>query len=367
MSGGVENGGTKRKLVEYPGPRKGIKWSEFGFALNTEDTTMVIATYGKGKWSELSSEPYGEIDMEPASTVLNYGQGIFEGIKAHRTSKGRIIVFRPQANARRFAASAKQFLMPEIPEAFFLDAVSRVVRENANWVPPCGEGALYLRPIFFGSGPDLGVSPSSEYKFVVFVTPVGKYFEGDGARLKIIHETHRAAPGGVGHVKCTGNYAPCFEAQRDAKAQGFSDILYLESRCEYIDEAAASNFFCLSPDGLLSTPELGTILPGVTRDCLLQLARLHIKLGDVQETNLKEIREGQISVSTALGASEAFLSGTGVGIQPVSHIQPGSLTSRSVDLKSPGPLTTALRKMLRDIQLENSEDIFDWLYDPFEV
>lgn len=119
MTAGIVNGGKKRKLVDYPEPRKGIKWSELAFKMNTEDTTMTIATYAKGKWSELTTEPYGEIDMEPASTVLNYGQGIFEGLKAWRTSKGRIIVFRPQANARRFAASAKQFLMPEMPEDFF--------------------------------------------------------------------------------------------------------------------------------------------------------------------------------------------------------------------------------------------------------
>lgn len=366
------NSGTKRKLVEYPEPRKGFNWAELGFGLTTADTMMVVAKHEKGEWGPLKAEPYGKIPIEPASTVLNYGQGIFEGVKAHRTAKGRIVIFRPQENAKRFAASARQFLMPTMPEELFLEGLSMTVRENASWVPPCGVGSLYLRPLLLGTGADLGVQPSSEYLFVLYCAPVGKYFKGPGARLKIIHEQHRAAPGGVGHIKCCGNYAPCFEAQRDARHEGFSDVLYLDSRCEYIEEAAASNFFCLTADGLLCTPELGSILPGVTRDSVLTLARYLIKKeksgasGATGNTNLRSVREGQLSVSTVLSADEAFLTGTGAGIVPIVHIQPGTRTSRSADYPSPGPLAELLSKMLDDIRQEHGEDLFGWLCDPFE-
>jgi len=364
---------SKRKLVEYPAPRSDVTWKELGFGLTTRDTKMIVAKYENGKWGPLTSEPYGKIPIEPASTVLNYGQGIFEGVKAHRTTKGRIVIFRPEANAKRFAASAAQFLMAPLPDNMFLEGLSMTVRENASWVPPCGDGSLYLRPLLLGTGPDLGVQPSSEYIFVLYCAPVGKYFKGAGARLKIIHEQHRAAPGGVGHIKCCGNYAPCFEAARDAKAEGFSDVLYLDSRCEYIEEAAASNFFCLSADGLLSTPELGSILPGITRDSILQLARHLIKrekageLGVTGNTNLRAVKEGQVSVSTALSSVEAFLTGTGAGIVPIVHIQPGTRTSRSSDYPSPGPLGELLSTMLNDIRTEKIADTFGWLYDPFDA
>lgn len=361
----AETNGKKRKLVEYPEPRTGVAWEELGFKFFTSDTVMVVAKHENGAWGPLKAQPYGKIPMEPASTVLNYGQGIFEGVKARRTKKGRIVIFRPEENGKRFGMSAKQFLMPALPEGLFMEGLGMTVRENASWVPPTGKGSLYLRPLLIGTGPDLGVQPSSEYLFVIYAMPVGSYFKGSGARLKIMHEQHRAATGGVGHVKCCGNYAPCFEAARDAKAEGFSDVLYLNQTCEYIEEAAASNFFCLTPDGLLCTPELGSILPGITRNSILQLARHLIKTGETGDTNLKEVKEGQISVSTALCATEGFLTGTGAGVVPIVHIQPGSRASRSTDF-SVGPLTSMLTEMLNGIQDEGREDIFKWNYDPFD-
>eukprot|EP00929_Paragymnodinium_shiwhaense_P092278 TRINITY_DN52155_c0_g1_i1.p1 TRINITY_DN52155_c0_g1~~TRINITY_DN52155_c0_g1_i1.p1 ORF type:complete len:387 (+),score=67.34 TRINITY_DN52155_c0_g1_i1:86-1246(+) len=361
----VAGNGVKRDRVQYPEPRKDVKWGDLGFKFFTTDTIMVVAKHEKGVWGGLEAKPYGNIPLSPASTVLNYGQGIFEGVKARRTAKGRIVIFRPDMNARRFIKSAAQFLMPEMPEKMFMDALSLLVRENASWVPPCGEGSLYIRPLLMGTGPDLGVQPSSEYLFVLYAQAVGSYFKGPGAKLKIIHEQHRAAPGGVGHIKCVGNYAPCFEAARDAKAEGFSDVLYLDAGCEYIEEAAASNFFCLTPDGLLCTPELGNILPGVTRDSILTLARHLIKTHAAGDTHLKEVQEGQISLSTTLHATEAFVTGTGAGLVPICHIQPGSRKSRATDYPSPGPLTTLLKDMLHEIQLEQREDLWNWNFDPF--
>merc|ERR1719251_843420 len=349
--------GCVRGKADVPPPRDDIDWSKKGFQLETRDTQMIVATTAKGQmWGPCALQPYGPMSLEPAASILNYGQGIFEGIKAYRTSKGRIVVFRPMKNAQRMVEGARRFLMPAVPTQLFLDAIQMAVRENAEWVPPVGQGALYLRPLLFGSGADLGVKPSSRYHFVVYVSPVGKYFGSGGARLQLCSDHQRAAPAGVGHVKCVGNYAQCFSAQRDAKGDGFSDPLYLDVTGKYIDEAAASNFFCVTPDRVIHTPQLGTILPGVTRDSVVQLVR---RLG---KSDIR-LKVGKVSTETAFNSTEGFLTGTGAGITPIEHI---SSVEESVDLPTPGPVTQLVTDMLADIQTEKVPDSMKWLHDPFE-
>lgn len=301
--------------------------------------------------------PYGPLSLEPAATILNYGQGLFEGMKAFRTEKGRIVMFRPRKNAQRLQDGAQKLLMPRVPSEVFIDACEMVVRENADWVPPTGEGALYLRPMLFGSGADLGVKPSSEYTFLIYVSPVGSYFGpgSGGARMKLCREYQRAAPSGVGHIKCVGNYAQCFGAQQAAKGDGFSDVIYLDAAGEYIEEAAASNFFCVKGN-VVHTPQLGAILPGVTRESVLTLCSRARDLG-------LTLNVGKVTPETVLDCDEAFLSGTGAGIIPVEHISAGD---SSVDFKCPGPVTEAIATRLSDIQNERVEDRFRWLHDPFE-
>lgn len=321
---------------------------------------MVIATcQGQGQvWDACRSEPYGPLALEPAATVLNYGQAIFEGIKAYRTTKGRIVLFRPQKNGQRFADGARRMMMPPVPAQLFLEAIGMAVKENAEWVPPVGQGALYLRPLLFGSGADLGVKPSSEYTLAIFVSPVGQYFGPGttGARMQLTTASHRAAVHGVGHVKAAGNYAQCFNAQREAKADGFSDVIYLDVTGEYIEEAAASNFFCVDHNNVIHTPQLGQILAGVTRDTVIQLAR-SLRNEGIQ------LNVGKVSKEVALGAKEAFLTGTGAGITPVEHLSSGA---DSADFECPGPVTQMMQKLLSDIQLERVEDRRKWLHDPFD-
>eukprot|EP00928_Gymnodinium_smaydae_P019991 TRINITY_DN17713_c0_g1_i1.p1 TRINITY_DN17713_c0_g1~~TRINITY_DN17713_c0_g1_i1.p1 ORF type:complete len:415 (+),score=81.49 TRINITY_DN17713_c0_g1_i1:63-1247(+) len=347
-----------RHSAGYPAPRDGIRWKDLGFSLASRDTKMVIVTCEAGqKWGECRPEPYGALAIEPSATVLNYGQSIFEGLKAFRTTKGRIVMFRPQKNALRLSQGARRLLMPPVPSQLFMEACEMAVRENGDLVPPVGEGALYLRPLLFGSGADLGVKPSSAYTFVIYVSPVGKYFgpNSGGARMKLCAEYHRAAPFGVGHVKCAGNYAQCFGAQRDAKADGFSDVIYMDVNGEHIEEAAASNFFCVDSDKVVHTPQLGTILPGVTRDSVIQLVR---RLSD---EGLR-LNVGRVPVQTVFNAKEAFLTGTGAGIIPIEHISSGE---ESVDFACPGPVTQIVSKALVDIQTERGPDTFNWLHDPF--
>eukprot|EP00434_Breviolum_minutum_P009493 symbB.v1.2.008358.t2/scaffold524.1/size192337/7 len=204
-----------------PPPRSTVEWDNLGFGLTTKDTNMVVATCPRdGEWNSFKTEPYGALRLEPSATVLNYGQGIFEGLKAFRTSKGRIVLFRPDKNAQRMASGAERFLMPPVPKELFLEMCYEAVRKNADWVPPEGKGALYLRPLLMGSGAGLGVGPSPEFTFVIYVAPVGSYFAGGGARLRVETSHHRAADMGVGYVKAAGNYAPCFLPQKDAKEKG---------------------------------------------------------------------------------------------------------------------------------------------------
>eukprot|EP00931_Biecheleriopsis_adriatica_P037508 TRINITY_DN21501_c0_g1_i2.p1 TRINITY_DN21501_c0_g1~~TRINITY_DN21501_c0_g1_i2.p1 ORF type:complete len:386 (-),score=80.27 TRINITY_DN21501_c0_g1_i2:260-1417(-) len=349
----------KFSAAQYPLPRDGIEWNKLGFSLATKDTQMVISTCEAGKfWTDLRVEPYGPLSLEPAATILNYGQGIFEGIKAYRTTKGRIVIFRPQKNGLRMADGARRMLMPPVPTQIFLEACSLAVRSNADWVPPCGEGALYLRPLLFGSGADLGVKPSSQYTLVIYASPVGQYFGPGtkGARMQLCNEQQRAAPSGQGHVKAVGNYAQCFSVQRNAKHDGFSDVIYLDVSGEYIDEAAASNFFCVDDKRVVHTPQLGSILPGVTRDSIIQLVRR------LEESDIG-LHVGRVSTEVALKSREAFLTGTGAGITPIEHI--ASEEECITFPETPGPVTQQLQQLLSDIQLERVEDTNRWLHDPF--
>ncbi|CAL1127606.1 unnamed protein product [Cladocopium goreaui] len=205
--------------------------------------------------------------------------------------------------------------MPPVPQDLFLEMCYEAVRANADWVPPEGKGALYLRPLLMGSGAALGVGPSSEFTFVIYVAPVGSYFPG-GARLRVETNHHRAAEMGVGYVKAAGNYAPCFLPQKDAKEKGFSDVLYFDPSGTRVEEAAASNFFCVTKDGVLKTPSLGTILAGVTRDTILKLAR---RLTSTESGLLTSVQETSISLGEILEAREAFVTGTAAAVGWPSH------------------------------------------------
>jgi len=320
---------------------------------------MVIATMHAGaRWSSVHVEPYGPLSLEPAATILNYGQGIFEGLKAWRTEKGRIVLFRPHKNAERCQDGAHRMLMPKVPIHLFVQACEIAVKENAEYVPPVGQGALYLRPLLFGSGADLGVKPSTEYTFVVFVSPTGSYFGAGsvGARMRLCIDHNRAAPLGVGNVKCAGNYAQCFKAQKDAKGDGFSDVIYTDVDGKYIEEAAASNFFVVDENNVVHTPQLGSILPGITRDSVITLLGRNARRLGIQ------LQVGKVSVDTVMNSKEAFLSGTGAGIIPIEHISSGE-NGRDYDI--PGEVTQTVSKLLSDIQTERSEDKYRWLHDPF--
>ena len=298
--------------------------------------------------------PFGNLSLSPAATVLNYGQGLFEGMKAYRWDDGRIAMFRPERNAKRAAKSCERLSMPEIPESLFIDAIKKVVRDNSDYIPSTTQGALYVRPIIFGSGEGVGVAPSTEYMFVVYVSPVGPYFKGGLTPIKLIvtNDYHRAPLKGTGGVKAIGNYVPGMLPSGLAKKEGYAEVIYLDAAEEkYIEEVGAANFFAVI-DGKLITPELtGSILPGVTRESVIQLAKEKMRM---------VVEERRISVEEALNAEEVFCAGTAAIIAPI-----GSINYQGKDVAfsegSIGKVTETLYDALTEIQFGTAEDEFEWM------
>ncbi|MBL6890255.1 MAG: branched-chain amino acid aminotransferase [Candidatus Poseidoniaceae archaeon] len=334
---------------------KDIDWDKLTFSLTPTDTMYVATTTAEDPWMPGDLRPYGNISISPAAGVLNYGQGLFEGMKAYRTAKDRVVFFRPDENARRMQRGADRLKMPPVPESIFIDAVEQVVQANIDYLPPMGRGAMYVRPLLMGSGPVLGVAPAPSYSFMIYVTPVGPYFKGGmkAIDLLISNEFHRAAPGGSGGVKAIGNYAPGMMPSRIAKSKGYAEVIYLDARTStYIEEVGAANFFCVK-DNVLYTPELtGTILPGITRASIIALAR-HLGY---------DVHEEKVSAEFAMSADEAFCCGTAAVISPI-----GSITHDDKKVTygdgTPGIMTTTLYDMLTGIQNEKEEDIFGWLHE----
>jgi len=330
-----------------------IDWDSMTFAF-TETDSMYAAKCRLGDtWQPGQLEPYGDITISPAAGVLNYGQGIFEGMKAQRAVNGEVVIFRPKRNAQRFQSGAERLGMVPVPEAMFLDAIHQVVRANQRWIPPTGKGELYLRPVLWGSGAILGVAPSPEYTFMVYTCPVGPYFKGGMTpiSLKVSDEFHRAAPGGSGGVKAIGNYAPGMMPSKMAKRDGYAEIIYLDAvEHRYIEEVGAANFFCLK-NGVLHTPELtGTILPGITRDSIIALAR----------AAGIEVVEELVDIDFVLAADECFCAGTAAIISPIGHIRHGEKEATYCGGEV-GEITKRLYDKLTGIQSKRIDDEFGWV------
>jgi len=254
---------------------------------------------------------------------------------------------------------ALRFVMPNLPQEVFMDAMKETVRANSHWIPPIGKGALYLRPLLFGSGAALGVAPSPSYTFVVWASPVGSYFKaGKITPINLLAATdvHRAPPKGSGSVKAIGNYAPCFLSQKHAKDKGFSEVLFLDALTEkHVEEAGASNFFSIGKDGIIRTPELGAILSGVTRQSVIQIAR---------DKGYK-VKEYKLPLSEAINSAEAFCTGTGASITPIGSITVNG-TRHLINDGQVGQVTSELYQSLLDVQQEKAPDKHNWLYDPYK-
>jgi branched-chain amino acid aminotransferase len=312
--------------------------------------------YENGTWGEGALLPYGPIELDPASKLLHFAQVAFEGLKAYRGEHEQPVLFRPEMNARRMDRSAKRLQMPELPEEIFIEAVSTITAWCDFLIPTPTGHSLYLRPFLFGTQAHLGIHASDRYSFMVIASPSASVMGGGPIRVLVDEKGTRAMPGGTGNVKASGNYGAALYASARATEQGFFQPLWLDgAEHRYIEELSAMNFFAVI-DGELHTPELaGTILPGVTRDSLITLAR---------DSGLT-VHEGKIDIDVLVAeigsgkCTEAFGCGTAAVLLPISVIGYGG---KLYELQgAEGRVAPRLRRNLLDIQEGRASDRFGWI------
>lgn len=330
-----------------------IDWDKLGFSY-IQTNSHIQYTWRNGKWDtgKLVREPY--LNLHVAATALHYGQSAFEGLKAFCCKDETVRLFRPDENAKRLCTTASRICMAEVPEILFTEAVNRVIQDNKEFVPPYGTGgSLYVRPLLFGSGPQIGVNPAEEYTFIVMVLPVGPYYKGGlkPVRAIVLENYDRAAPQGVGNVKVAGNYAASMKPHIRAKEAGFPIELYLDSReHKYIDEFGTSNFIGIKDGETYVTPTSSSILPSITNKSLQQLAK---DLGMTVETRPIEFEE--ISSFTEVGAC-----GTAVVVTPISEIIRGDRILKTGPRDSCGPVLQKLYSQMTAIQYGEAKDPYGW-------
>ncbi len=330
---------------------------------HTDHMVSIDYTDGRG-WHDARVVPYGPIELDPSAIVLHYAQEVFEGLKAYRWTDGSIVSFRAEANAVRMRSSARRLAIPELPEELFVESLRQLIAVDGAWVPAAGgEESLYLRPFVFATEPGLGVRPAKQYRYLVIASPSGGYFKGGIRPVSVWVSTEyvRASPGGTGAAKCGGNYAASLVAQAQAAEHGCEQVVWLDAvERRYVEEMGGMNIFFVFGSGgsaRLVTPELsGSLLPGVTRDSLLQLA---IDAGFTVEERKVDIDEWQ-KKAAAGEITEVFACGTAAVITPISQVRYGEAQFTVAD-GEPGEITMALRDTLTGIQRGTFADTHGWM------
>jgi branched-chain amino acid aminotransferase len=323
---------------------------------------MVTIKYTEGQgWHSATLGPRGPLTLDPATAVLHYAQEIFEGLKAYRLSDGSMALFRPDANARRFNASARRMAMPELLEGLFVDSCRALVDTDRDWFPTAEGGSLYLRPFMIATEAFLGVRPAKEYLFMVIAASSGNYFKSGAPAVSLWVSEHynRAGPGGTGAAKCGGNYAASLVPIAEAMQAGHDQVVFLDAKeHRWIEELGGMNVFFVFDDGSIQTPPLSdTILHGVTRDCLIALAR---------DEGLT-VREAPYAIdhwqadANSGRLTESFACGTAAVVTPIGKVSaPGF--NFTIGSGGPGQLTQKLRQRLVDIQRGTAPDPHGWVH-----
>ena len=351
-------------VARRPAAERATMLADPGFGRYFTDS-MFVARWSAGQgWHDARLTAYAPLQLDPSTAALHYAQSIFEGLKAYAQPDGSVATFRPEANAARFARGARRLAMPPVPEQAFLTAVDALVDADRAWVPTGPDQTLYLRPYQLASEPFLGVRPAKEYLFLVIASPAGAYFPRGVHPVSVyLSEDYiRAAPGGTGDVKCAGNYAASLLAQEQAIEAGCDQVVWLDAvEKRYVEEMGGMNLFFVlgsGADAELVTPELtGTLLPGITRDSLITLARDMGHRITERRFTVDEWRQGVVDATV----TETFACGTAAVITPV-----GEVKARTGDFVvgngDPGPLTMRLREALLDIQHGRVADTHGWLH-----
>lgn len=315
-------------------------------------------------WGEPELVDYAMLELDPASMFIHYGQSIFEGLKAYRHADGRLVTFRPEANAVRFVRSANRLAMAALPEDVFLGSVEALVRADQAWVSDDPEKSLYLRPFQFATEIGLGVRPANAYTFLLLASPAGAYFPRGVKPVSVWLSTEfvRAAPGGTGEAKCSGNYAASLIAQAYAAGKGCDQVVWLDgTERHWVEEMGGMNLmfvFGTGDSARLVTPALtGALLPGVTRDSLLKLAHLMGIPASEERISVEQWKAGNASGEI----SEVFACGTAAVVTPVGSVKSAN-AEWIVGDGHPGPVTMKLRQALLDIQTGRAADPFGWVH-----
>lgn len=317
---------------------------------------MFAMDFSGGDWMQPRIVPFANLSLSPAAAVLHYGQSIFEGLKAYRTSDGRVALFRPQANIARMNRSAARMCMPTIPEELFMEALLELVRRDANWIPEGDDASLYIRPFMMAGDEYIGIRPSDSYRFMIFTCPVRSYY-AEPVRVKIETEFSRAFPGGTGTAKCAGNYAAALYPAKLAQDKGIHQLVWTDAmEHRYIEESGTMNIFFRIGDTLMTPETGGTILEGVTRDSILRIAK---------DKGMK-VEERRVSVAEVVEAGrngtllEAFGAGTAA---TVAHVASIALGEEVFTLPPVEQRTAALgiAQRLDDIRRGRVADPYGWL------
>ena len=334
---------------------KEIDWNNLGFGYVKTDYRYV-SNYKDGSWDEGTLTTDDQITMSECACVLQYAQTCFEGLKAYTTANGDIVVFRPDLNAERLQSSCAGLEIPVVPKEKFLDAIHQVVKANKDFVPPYGTGAtLYIRPYVFGKNAVIGVKPSDEYEFRVFVTPVGPYFKGGVKPITIrVSDVDRAAPRGTGNIKAGLNYAMSLHNIVDAHNKGFDENMYLDPQTRTkVEETGGANFLFVTKDGTVVTPKSNSILPSITRRSLLYVAQHYCGL---------KVEEREVYFDEVKDFAECGLCGTAAVISPVGKIvDHGKEILFPSGMEEMGPVISKLRETLTGIQMGTIEAPEGWI------
>lgn len=318
---------------------------------------MFVANYKSGNWTSAEIMPYQPLSFSPAACVFHYGQAIFEGLKAHRTQDGRIILFRPYENWKRMNQSARRMCMAEIPESIFINGLKELIKLDAAWVPE-GEGkSLYIRPFLIANDEFLGVKPSEQYQFIIITSPASSYYSG-AVSVKLELEYSRAASGGIGAAKAAGNYAASLLPAQKAQAEGYNQLIWTDSsEHKYIEESGTMNLMLKINDKLI-TPNLAskTILPGITRNSVIQLAKhwgIEIEERPIQVKELQEAFENNI-------LQEAFGMGTAATIAPIERINIKG-TDHYLPALDTWTFANRAKRYFEELKSGKIADEFNWL------
>ncbi len=345
-----------------PAEKRAALVAEGGFGKYYTDHMVVCDWSESDGWSEPELVPYGPITLDPATAVFHYGQEIFEGMKAYRQPDGSVALFRPEANARRFANSARRLALPEMPEELFLETVHALVKQDINWVPDKVGESLYIRPFMIATEVGLGVRPSNKAKYILIATPAGAYFDPSKAvSVWISTEYVRAAQGGTGEAKCGGNYAASLVAQKAAAKEGCDQVVWIDAKeRKWVEEMGGMNLYFVKGSGAnakVITPKLtGTLLPGITRDSILSAAK---DLGYQTEEVMLSIDDWRDGIASG-EITEIFACGTAAVISPVGQAKSAMGTWITGD-GQPGAITMQIRNHMLGIQHGTVEDKHNWM------